>query len=57
MYFYEMLSGARLHANFIHPGNIKKAVPKNFEQELFYFCDQFKYFLTEFEEILFKNRI
>lgn len=57
MFFYEKVSGARLHANYIRPGNKLKKLPESLLKEIFIFCNEFKFFLTELEEILFKNRI
>lgn len=57
MFFYEKVSGARLHANYIRPGNKLKSLSFSLLQEILVFCEEFKLFLSEFEEILFKNRI
>lgn len=57
MFFYENVSGARLHANYIRLGDSLKPITKALLEDIYTFCQEFKKFLIEFEEILFKTRI
>lgn len=38
MYFYEKVSGARMHAAFIRPGGIQQDLPLGLLDEIFFFC-------------------
>jgi len=57
MEFYERLSGARMHANFIRPGGINYDLPIGFLNDLHLFCNQFIIRLNEMEDLLNSNRI
>jgi NADH dehydrogenase (ubiquinone) Fe-S protein 2 len=57
MEFYERVSGARMHANFIKPGGVTHDLPIGFVNDLFFFCSQFNDRLIELEELLTYNRI
>ena len=57
MEFYERISGARMHANFIRPGGINYDLPLGFLNDLFLFCNQFLIRLNEMEDLLNTNRI
>ena len=57
MEFYERVSGARMHANFIRPGGILNDVSSELLDDIYYFLIQFRSNLTEFENVLNSNRI
>ena len=57
MEFYERVSGARMHANYIRPGGVFKDIPKGLLQDIFIFINQFNIRITEYEELLTENRI
>jgi len=57
MFFYERLSGARLHAALIRPGGFVRNIPLGFFQDLNYFLKQFPSRIDEIEDLLNKNRI
>ena len=57
MEFYERLSGARMHANFIRPGGVNSDLTIGFINDLIVFCNQFLIRLNEIEDLLNKNRI
>ena len=55
--FYERVSGARIHANFIRPGGVAYDLPFGFLQDVCNFCKQFADRINEIEELLTCNRI
>jgi len=55
--FYERITGARMHANFIRPGGINFELSLDFMNDLFLFCSLFLFRLNEVEELLNGNRI
>jgi len=55
--FYERVSGARMHANYIRPGGIAFDIPTGLLQDIYYFCTQFSARLDEIEDLLTANRI
>ena len=55
--FYERVSGARLHANYIRPGGIIADLPNGLLNDIFIFTEQFNSRLNEIEELLTNNRI
>lgn len=57
MEFYERVSGARMHANYIRPGGIAIDIPIGFLEDVFKFCCQFESRINEIEELLTNNRI
>ena len=57
MEFYERISGARMHANFIRPGGILNDVSDEILDDIYYFLVQFQSNLVEFENVLNYNRI
>lgn len=57
MEFYERVSGARMHANYIRPGGIAQDIPLGFLQDVYFFCRQFNDRINEIEELLTYNRI
>lgn len=57
MEFYERVSGARLHANYIRPGGVAFDLPIGLLDDIFNFITSFGSRLDEFEELLTNNRI
>jgi NADH dehydrogenase (ubiquinone) Fe-S protein 2 len=57
MEFYERVSGARMHANYIRPGGVNQDIPLGLLDDIYNFCLQFKIRIDEFEELLSSNRI
>lgn len=57
MEFYERVSGARFHANFIRPGGISHDLPDNLLEDISLFINNFYIRLNELEDILSSNRI
>lgn len=57
MEFYERVSGARMHANYIKIGGVNFDLPIGFLNDLILFCNQFLIRLDEVEELLNSNRI
>ena len=57
MEFYERVSGARMHANYIRPGGVALDLPKHFLSDVYQFAEQFGSRIDEIEELLSDNRI
>jgi NADH dehydrogenase (ubiquinone) Fe-S protein 2 len=57
MEFYERVSGARMHANYIRPGGVSKDLPFGLVDDIFNFVTKFSSRIDEFEELLTNNRI
>jgi NADH dehydrogenase (ubiquinone) Fe-S protein 2 len=57
MEFYERVSGARMHANYIRPGGISQDIPLNLLNDIYFFIKNFNSRILELEELLSKNRI
>jgi NADH dehydrogenase (ubiquinone) Fe-S protein 2 len=57
MEFYERVSGARMHANYIRPGGVSQDLPMGLLQDINTFIEQFSDRLNELEELLTNNRI
>lgn len=57
MEFYERVSGARMHANYIRPGGVNQDLPLGLLADLFEFASQFGSRIDEIEELLTHNRI
>lgn len=57
MEFYERVSGARMHANYIRPGGILQDIPFGLLKDIYTFCEQFNDRINEIEELLSNNRI
>ena len=57
MEFYEKVSGARMHANYIRPGGVSFDIPIGFLDDLYKFINQFSNRIDEMEELLTNNRI
>jgi len=57
MEFYERVSGARMHANYVRPGGVFKDLPNYFLSDLYIFNKNFIGRIREMEHLLSKNRI
>ena len=57
MEFYERVSGARMHANYIRPGGVQKDVPIGLLSDIYKFSTQFSSRLDEIDSLLTNNRI
>jgi NADH dehydrogenase (ubiquinone) Fe-S protein 2 len=57
MEFYECVSGARFHANYIRPGGVSHDLPENLINNIYIFIENFYKRLNEIQEILTYNRI
>jgi len=57
MEFYERVSGARMHANYICPTGVKWDVPRYMFDDIYEFSQNFETRLDELEELLSENRI
>jgi NADH dehydrogenase I D subunit len=57
MNFYEIISGARMHASFFRPGGVFKNWNLLFLEKLLSFSLQFPYRIKEMESLLTNNRI
>lgn len=57
MEFYERVSGARFHANYIRPGGVSHDLPKGLIEDISIFINNFFLRLNELQEILSSNRI
>ncbi len=57
MEFYERVSGARFHANYIRPGGVSDDLPKKLIEDISIFIRNFNNRLDEIWEILTNNRI
>jgi NADH dehydrogenase I D subunit len=57
MEFYERVSGARMHANYIRPGGVSQDLPEGLAEDIYIFVDSFRSRIDEMEELLTANRI
>lgn len=57
MEFYERVSGARFHANYIRPGGVVSDLPKGLLEDISLFIYNFYFRIDELQEILSSNRI
>jgi NADH dehydrogenase (ubiquinone) Fe-S protein 2 len=57
MEFYERVSGARMHANYIRPGGVSQDLPVGLLEDIYQFCQQFSSRVDEMEELLTGNRV
>lgn len=57
MEFYERVSGARLHANYIRPGGVAKDLPKGLLEDISKFAESFPKMIDDMEGLLTENRI
>ena len=57
MGFYERVSGARMHANYIRPGGVAKDLPDGLLEDIEAFTHKFLPLLDDLETLLTENRI
>lgn len=57
MEFYERVSGARLHANYVRPGGVSFDLPHGMLDDIFRWATQFSSRVDEIEEVVTGNRI
>lgn len=57
MEFYERVSGARMHANYIRPGGISQDLPRGLLSDIKIFIRKFRPRLEEIGSILNESRI
>jgi NADH dehydrogenase (ubiquinone) Fe-S protein 2 len=57
MEFYERVSGARFHANYIRPGGVSHDLPHDLINDIYIFINNFYLRINEIQEILSVNRI
>jgi len=57
MEFYERVSGARMHANYIRPGGVSMDLPLGILDDIYEFISKFLNRLDEIELLLTYNRI
>src|SRR5580698_9778175 len=57
MEFYERVSGARMHANYIRPGGVAQDLPLGTLESIYQFSLQFAARVDEMEDMLSGNRI
>lgn len=57
MRIYEKVSGARMHAAYFRVGGVSQDIPGGLLTDIYKFCNQFKYRLSEIVELLDKGRI
>ena len=57
MEFYERACGARLHANYFHPGGVAADLPAGLLEDIDAWADQYDIFLKDFDRVLTGNRI
>lgn len=57
MYFYEKVSGARMHAAYIRPGGVQQDIPLGLLSEINNFISSFNNRVDEIQSLLTNNRI
>jgi NADH dehydrogenase (ubiquinone) Fe-S protein 2 len=57
MMFYESVSGARMHANYVRPGGVSQDLSPGLLDDLYEFIKGFKSRIDEMEELLTASRI
>lgn len=57
MFFYERLTGARMHANYYRFGGVNRDLPSGFADDLLKWCDEFVPLLDDMDALLSENRI
>ena len=57
MTFYERASGSRLHANYFRAGGVHQDLPRNLEEDIGKFCNNFPKVINDLETLLTDNRI
>jgi NADH dehydrogenase (ubiquinone) Fe-S protein 2 len=57
MEFYERVSGARMHANYVRPGGVSQDLSQGLLDDMYEFVRGFKSRIDEMEELLTASRI
>lgn len=57
MEFYERVSGARMHANYIRPGGVNQDLPKGLLEDIELFVKKFYPRIIEIADLLNSSRI
>lgn len=57
MEFYERISGARMHANYIRPGGVAAEPPYGLMSDIYFFTTKFLDRILELENMLSGSRI
>ncbi len=57
MEFYDRVSGARLHANYIRPGGVAMDMPAGLAEDMMQWTETFPKFLSDLDYLLTDNRI
>lgn len=57
MFFYERLTGARMHANYYRFGGVNRDMPAGLTDDMLTWCDEFVPVLEDVENLLSENRI
>lgn len=57
MEFYERISGARMHANYVRPGGVVQDFPVGLANDIFNFIRAYTSRLEEVIELLNANRV
>jgi len=57
MEFYERVSGARMHANYVRPGGVNQDLSPGLLDDISLFIQGFKSRVDEMEELLTNSRI
>ncbi len=57
MEFYERVSGARMHANYVRPGGVSQDLPAGLVEDIAEFANGFISRVDEIDELLTSNRI
>lgn len=57
MGFYERVSGARMHANYIRPGGVHRDLPPGLIDDIYAFAKRFPHVIDDLEGLLTENRI
>src|SRR5262249_24603813 len=57
MMFYELASGARMHANYFRVGGVHRDLPPKLIDDIWDFCDPFLKVCDDIEVLLTENRI
>ncbi|XP_029610712.1 NADH dehydrogenase [ubiquinone] iron-sulfur protein 2, mitochondrial [Salmo trutta] len=55
--FYERVSGARMHADYVRPGGVHQDMPLGLMDDIYEWCKNFSIRIDEVEEMLTNNRI
>ncbi|MDD3287976.1 MAG: NADH-quinone oxidoreductase subunit D, partial [Alphaproteobacteria bacterium] len=55
--FFERVSGARMHMNYIRPGGVHRDMPEGMPEEIWKYTERLKRFIADIEDLLTENRI